>query len=64
MAERYHSLPADFGVTVDKIMKKREEAKKKMTPDAQTDELFRAYLGSLELTEDQWKNQRMGQAAK
>lgn len=64
MAERYHSLPADFDKKIDAIMKKREDAKHKMSPDALTDELFKAYLGSLELTEDQWKNQRMGQAAK
>ena len=64
MAERYHSLPADFEQKVDAIMQKRDEAKRKMSPDALTDELFKAYLGSLELTEDQWKNQRMGQAAK
>lgn len=64
MAERYHSLPADFEKKIDAIMQKREDAKRKMSPDALTDELFKAYLGSLELTEDQWKNQRMGQAAK
>ena len=28
------------------------------------EELFKAYLGSLELTEEQWKNQRRVQAAK
>lgn len=64
MAERYHSLPVDFDKTIDRIIKIRSEAKEKMKPDERTEELFKAYLGSLELTEEQWKNQRSAQAAK
>ena len=64
MTERYHSIPDDFANTIDEIIKKRPATKEKMTPDELTEELFKAYLGSLELTQEQWKNQRMGQAAK
>lgn len=64
MAERYHSLPDDFEQKVDGIIQKRAEAKAKMKPDEIMEELFKAYLGSLELTEEQWKNQRSVQAAK
>ena len=64
MAERYHSLPADFEKTVDQIIEKRTAARQKMDPDKRTEELFLAYLGSLELTEEQWKNQRTHQAAR
>lgn len=64
MAERYHNLPDDFEQKVDGIIQKRAEAKAKMEPDEIMEELFKAYLGSLELTEEQWKNQRSVQAAK
>lgn len=64
MAERYRSLPADFDKTVERIIENRTAAKQKMDPDKRTQELFNAYLGSLELTEEQWKNQRTGQAAR
>ena len=64
MAERYHGLPEDYPARIDRVIQRRMDAKAKMTPDAVTEELFRAYLGSLELTEEQWKNQRSGQAAR
>lgn len=64
MAERYHALPADYPAQIDRILKNRQEQKKKMTPDQVTDEVFKAYLGSLELTLEQWRNQRRGQAAR
>ncbi|HCS66914.1 MAG TPA: hypothetical protein DIW34_01435 [Oribacterium sp.] len=64
MAERYHSLPNDFEKTIDEIIEKRLAAKKKQTPEEHTEELFKAYLGSLELTEEQWKNQRRSQATR
>ncbi len=64
MAERYHGLPADYGAKVDQLIQARQDAKKKMTPEEVTEELFKAYLGSLELTEEQWRNQRSGQAAR
>ena len=64
MAERYHDLPADFDEQVDKILKNREEKKASMTPDERTEELFKTYLGSLELSEEQWRNQTTTQAAK
>lgn len=64
MAERYHSLSDDFEQELDRIIQKRAEAKAKKKPDELLEELFQAYLGSLELTEEQWKNQRSTQAAR
>ena len=64
MAERYHGLPENFSKKYDKILADREAAKAKKTADETTEEIFKAYLGSLELTEEQWKNQRELQAAK
>ncbi len=64
MAERYHSLPADFDEQLQKLIRDREKAKAKRTPEQVTEELFKAYLGSLELTEEQWRNQRQMQAAR
>lgn len=64
MTERYHSVPDRFDETIRQIIQKRAEEKGKMTPEERTDEVFLAYLGSLELSEEQWKNQRSAQAAK
>ena len=64
MAERYHSLPENFSAEYDRIIAEREEVKAGRTPEETTEEIFKAYLGSLELTEEQWKNQRELQAAR
>ena len=64
MAERYHDLPDDFDAQVDKILADRDKKKAEMTPDERTEELFKTYLGSLELSEEQWRNQTATQAAK
>ena len=55
MAERYHSLPDDFEQKVDGIIQKRSRSKGKMKPDGNHGRAFKAYLGSLELTEEQRK---------
>ena len=64
MAERYHSLPEDCAQKWDAIMEKRAKKRQKMSPEELTEDLFKAYLGSLELTEEQWKNQRREQAVR
>lgn len=64
MAERYHSLPGDYPEKLDRIIRKRSDDKAKMSPDQRTAELFKAYLGSLELTQEQWRNQQSAQAAR
>lgn len=64
MAERYHVLPENFGQQLDNIIDGRMKNKSVMKHDDLIDEVFSAYLGSLELTEEQWKNQRQIQAAK
>lgn len=64
MVERYHDLPEDFDEQLDKILEDRDRAKAAKSPEEKTEELFKAYLGSLELTEEQWRNQRSLQAAR
>ena len=64
MAERYHGLPDDFARQLDDIIEKRVRGRSEMKQDDLIDEVFSAYLGSLELTEEQWRNQRRLQAAK
>ncbi|MBQ9015085.1 MAG: hypothetical protein IJ109_03095 [Firmicutes bacterium] len=64
MVERYHDLPGDFDEQVTKILADRDKAKAGQSPEERTEELFKAYLGSLELTEQQWRNQRQLQAAR
>ena len=64
MAERYHALPEDFSRQLDNIIDSRMRDKSAMKQDDLIDEVFSAYLGSLELTEEQWRNQRQLQAAK
>lgn len=64
MAERYHDLPGNYDSLLEDIIKEREAAKAAKSPDELTEELFTAYLGSLELTEEQWRNQRQLQAAR
>jgi len=64
MAERYHDLPADYDAQLDTILANRDKAKASQSPEERTEELFKAYLGSLELTEEQWRNQRQLQAAR
>lgn len=64
MAERYHSLPNEFEKIIEDIIQQRLDTKKKQTAEAHTEELFKAYLGSLELSEEQWKNQQRAQAAR
>ncbi|MBQ6582750.1 MAG: hypothetical protein IJH77_02855 [Mogibacterium sp.] len=64
MAERYHDLPSDYDSKLEQIIEKRQRDKNKMGQDALIDDIFKAYLGSLELTEEQWRNQRSTQAAR
>lgn len=64
MVERYHDLPEDFDLRVEEIRKKRLAKVAAMKPEELTEELFKAYLGSVELTEEQWRNQSSMQAAR
>lgn len=64
MAQRYHDLPDDYDAQLDRIIADRDKTKSRISPEELTEELFAAYLGSLELTEEQWRNQRKLQAAK
>ena len=64
MVERYHDLPQDFDAIVDQIHRKRKEKVEKYTPEELTAELFKVFLGSMELSEEQWRNQMRLQAAR
>lgn len=60
---RYRSIPKEIDNTIECIINERSKQKADMTPDQKADEAFDAYLGTLELTEKQWRKQRYEQAA-
>lgn len=63
LVQRYRILPKSMGRTLEEIIDGRKQKKSVMTDEQKTDEAFNAYLGSLELTEKQWREQRREQAA-
>lgn len=64
LAGRYHALPKDYSRRLDQIMEDRREAKRSMEAKERTEEVFRAYLGTLGLDEAQWKRERTAEAAR
>lgn len=63
LLERYRSIPKDIDTILDTIIDERSKKKGTMTADQKAAEAFDAYLGSLELNEKQWREQRHLQAA-
>ena len=61
---RYRDLPEGFENTLDGIIEDRRRSKAKMNPEEMSDEIFKAYLGSLDLDEKEWRRQRRTGAAK
>ena len=59
---RYHDLPSDFNDILDEAFRSRGEKKKTMSPEDLSRDVFRAYLGSMGLTEDEWRKERKDQA--
>lgn len=62
LAAQYRPLPEDFDGTLDKIIRKRAQKKAEMTPEEAADDIFAAYLGSIDLTEAQWRAERQEEA--
>ena len=60
---RYRDLPPAFSETLDRIIHEREHDKIKMRPEERIDEVFAAYLGSLNITEEGWRAQHRAMAA-
>lgn len=64
LTKRYHSLPEDYDKILDQIIEKRKKDKAAMKAETVTEEVFRAYLGSLGLNEEAWRKEREGEAVK
>lgn len=62
IVRRYHDLPEDFDAKLQEILARRAKTKANMTNDEILDEVFEAYLGTLELSEKQWRADRRDQA--
>lgn len=62
IVRRYHDLPEHFDEKLQRILAQRAEAKKNMTNDEISDEVFEAYLGTLELSEKQFREEHTDQA--
>ncbi len=63
LVERYRPIPKHFHATLEQITEKRRRQKAALQPEARIDEAFKAYLGSIELTEPLWRKERKPQAA-
>jgi FKBP-type peptidyl-prolyl cis-trans isomerase (trigger factor) len=60
---RYRDLPTDFSETLERIIQEREKEKNKMEPEERINEVFAAYLGSLNITEEEWRARHRAMAA-
>jgi len=61
---RFHDLPPDFAETLGRIIDRRMKNKNAMKQEDLIDEIFGYYLGSQDLSEKQWQEQRRVQAAR
>ncbi|MCD7982608.1 MAG: trigger factor family protein [Clostridiales bacterium] len=59
---RYHDLPADFDQKLREIQTKRACRKSSMSNDEILDEMFETRLGTMELSEKQWRDEHRDQA--
>jgi FKBP-type peptidyl-prolyl cis-trans isomerase (trigger factor) len=55
MVTQYRTLPEQFDEKLDSIVEKRKKKTESMAPEERANEAFNAYLGSLDLVEEQWK---------
>lgn len=62
LVRRYHDLPEDFEQKLKDILAQRAKRKSDMTNDEILEEVFEAYLGTLELSEKQWREDHREQA--
>jgi FKBP-type peptidyl-prolyl cis-trans isomerase (trigger factor) len=59
----YRELPPEFDALLVHIFQEREEEMEKMEPEERIDEVFAVYLGSLNMTEEEWRAQNSEKAA-
>jgi hypothetical protein len=64
MVTQYRTLPEQFDEKLDSIVENRRKKIESMTPEERATEAFKAYLGSLDLVEEQWKAQNFQKAVK
>lgn len=62
LVSRYRSIPNDMDAIIEQLIQTRKEKKRQMSADEKADAAFDAYLGSLELTEKQWRTERSREA--
>lgn len=60
---KYRDLPSGFSETLECIIQEREHDKNEMKPEERIDEVFAAYLGSLNITEEEWRTRHRAKAA-
>ena len=64
MVKRCHDIPEGFDQKLKEIITNRSVKRHEMSPEEMADDLFVAFLGSMGLTADQWRDQNQPQAAK
>jgi hypothetical protein len=64
MITQYRTLPEQFDEKLDSIVEKRRKKTESMTPEERAAEAFNAYLGSLDLAEEQWKARNFQKAVR
>lgn len=60
---RYRDLPSGFSETLEHIIHERGHDKNEMKPEERIEEVFAAYLGSLNIPEEEWRAQHRAKAA-
>ena len=59
---RYRPLPDDFDKKFDELIQRRSREKNSMQPEERINEAFTAYLGSIDMTEESWRQQNYERA--
>ena len=59
---RYRPLPNDFDKKFDELTQRRSREKNSMQPEERVNEAFTAYLGSIDMTEESWRQQNYERA--
>lgn len=61
---RYHELPDHFREDLQKTMRERSDAKASMKPEERIEEVWKAYLGSIQSDEELWRKDQREEAEK
>lgn len=57
-AAKFRELPEGFGAELERMMERRRAEKAAMSPEQKAEEVFAAYMGSLEISAEKWLEQR------